>query len=127
MTSTYILSSSVVEQSAVNRLVVGSSPTWGVFIKYSKIMEDFDTLKIGNKSFNSRLMLGTGKYRTVTNAVESIEKSNCDIVTVSIRRLPTNLQNDTTSFLNRLDWKNLWLLQIQQDLKLRKKLLEWRF
>jgi hypothetical protein len=25
------LSSSVVEQSAVNRLVVGSSPTWGVF------------------------------------------------------------------------------------------------
>ena len=29
-----ILSSSVVEQSAVNRLVVGSSPTWGVrFLK----------------------------------------------------------------------------------------------
>ena len=26
-----ILSSSVVEQSAVNRLAVGSSPTWGVF------------------------------------------------------------------------------------------------
>jgi hypothetical protein len=26
----YILSSSVVEQSAVNRLAVGSSPTWGV-------------------------------------------------------------------------------------------------
>ena len=25
----YILSSSVVERSAVNRLVVGSSPTWG--------------------------------------------------------------------------------------------------
>ena len=25
-----ILSSSVVEQSAVNRLAVGSSPTWGV-------------------------------------------------------------------------------------------------
>ena len=33
MNSNYILSSSVVEQSAVNRLVVGSSPTWGVFIK----------------------------------------------------------------------------------------------
>jgi hypothetical protein len=29
----YILSSSVVEQSAVNRLVVGSSPTWGVKLK----------------------------------------------------------------------------------------------
>jgi hypothetical protein len=30
MKSYNILSSSVVEQSAVNRLVVGSSPTWGV-------------------------------------------------------------------------------------------------
>ncbi len=29
----YILSSSVVEQSAVNRLAVGSSPTWGVKLK----------------------------------------------------------------------------------------------
>ena len=28
-----ILSSSVVEQSAVNRLVVGSNPTWGVVTK----------------------------------------------------------------------------------------------
>ena len=28
-----VLSSSVVEQSAVNRLAVGSSPTWGVLIK----------------------------------------------------------------------------------------------
>jgi hypothetical protein len=28
-----ILSSSVVEQSAVNRLAVGSSPTWGVINK----------------------------------------------------------------------------------------------
>ena len=26
--------------------------------------ENFDKLKIGNKSFNSRLMLGTGKYKT---------------------------------------------------------------
>ncbi len=29
----YVLSSSVVEQSAVNRLAVGSSPTWGVLNK----------------------------------------------------------------------------------------------
>ena len=32
----YILSSSVVEQSAVNRLAVGSSPTWGVNTKSAK-------------------------------------------------------------------------------------------
>ena len=110
MTSSYILSSSVVEQSAVNRLVVGSSPTWGVFKKLKLMKKNLDRLKIGNKYFNSRLMLGTGKYKTTDDAVNSIKSSECEIVTVAIRRLPTNLKNDNTSFLNHLDWKNLWLL-----------------
>ncbi len=69
-----------------------------------------DKLKIGNKSFNSRLMLGTGKYKTTNDAIQSIESSQCEIVTVAIRRLPTNLKNDTTSFLGNLDWDKLWLL-----------------
>jgi thiazole synthase len=51
--------------------------------------ENLDKLKIGHKVFNSRLMLGTGKYRTMTDAVTSIEKSECEIVTVAVRRLPT--------------------------------------
>ena len=72
--------------------------------------QNFDKLTIGNRSFNSRLMLGTGKYKNITDAIESIEASHCDIVTVAIRRLPAQLQDDTTSFLNRLDWKKLWLL-----------------
>ena len=72
--------------------------------------ESFDKLIIGNKSFNSRLMLGTGKYKTTNDAVQSIESSDCEIVTVAIRRLPTNLKDDTTSFLGNLDWNKLWLL-----------------
>jgi thiazole synthase len=72
--------------------------------------ENFDKLKIGNKSFNSRLMLGTGKYKTTNDAIQSIESSQCEIVTVAIRRLPTNLKDDTTSFLSHLDWNKLWLL-----------------
>ena len=72
--------------------------------------ENFDRLKIGPKFFNSRLMLGTGKYKTVSDASKSIKNSNCEIVTVAIRRLPTNLKNDSASFLKNLDWKNLWLL-----------------
>lgn len=72
--------------------------------------ENFDKLKIGNKSFNSRLMLGTGKYKTTNDAIQSIENSQCEIVTVAIRRLPTNLKDDTTSFLSNLDWNKLWLL-----------------
>lgn len=72
--------------------------------------ENFDKLKIGNNFFNSRLMLGTGKYKTTSDAINSINNSECDIVTVAIRRLPTDLKNDSTSFLNKLNWKKLWLL-----------------
>lgn len=69
-----------------------------------------DRLKIGNKFFHSRLMLGTGKYRTLADAISSIEESECEIVTVAIRRLPTNINNDNISFLDQLNWKKLWLL-----------------
>jgi thiazole synthase len=72
--------------------------------------KNLDKLKIGDKFFDSRLMLGTGKYKTINDAIESIENSECEIVTVAIRRLPTNLRNDSTNFLNRLNWKKLWLL-----------------
>ena len=69
-----------------------------------------DKLKIANKSFNSRLMLGTGKYKDLTNALNSIENSKCEIVTVAIRRIPTNLNDDNINFLKHLNWKKLWLL-----------------
>jgi len=72
--------------------------------------KDLDKLKIGNKFFDSRLMLGTGKYKTINDTIASIESSNCEIITVAIRRLPTNLKNDNTSFLNKLNWDKLWLL-----------------
>ena len=74
------------------------------------MIQSLDKLKIGDKFFDSRLMLGSGKYRTKENAVNSIIKSECEIVTVAVRRLPTNLTNDNTSFLKFLDWNKLWLL-----------------
>ena len=55
-------------------------------------------------------MLGTGKYKTVEDTIESIKKSECEIITVAVRRLPTNLSNDSNNFLNNLNWKKLWLL-----------------
>jgi thiazole synthase len=69
-----------------------------------------DKLKIGDKFFDSRLMLGTGKYRTVDDAIDSIKSSECDLVTVAIRRLPSNIKNDNINFLNKLNWNKLWLL-----------------
>ena len=73
-------------------------------------MQTYDQLKIGNKFFNSRLMLGTGKYKTSKDGLKSIMSSECEIVTVAIRRLPINLKNDNTNFLPYLNWKKLWLL-----------------
>ena len=70
----------------------------------------FDPLKIGDKSFSSRLMLGTGKYRTSQDAIKSIKASECEIVTVAIRRLPTTINQDNISFLKSLNWEKLWLL-----------------
>ena len=71
---------------------------------------NIDKLTIGHKSFTSRLMLGTGKYKTVNDTINSINKSDCEIITVAIRRLPPNLDNEHSSFLNALNWKKLWLL-----------------
>jgi thiazole synthase len=70
----------------------------------------FDKLTIGKKTFTSRLMLGTGKYKSTKDGIDSIKSSECEIVTVAIRRLPTDFKYDTTNFLNQLDWNKLWLL-----------------
>jgi len=74
------------------------------------MMTDFGKLRIGNKSFNSRLILGTGKYKSTNEIIKSIEASKCEIITVAIRRLPTNLKTDTLNFFGHLNWDKLWLL-----------------
>ncbi|MGI9040899.1 MAG: thiazole synthase [Gemmatimonadales bacterium] len=44
-------------------------------------------LVIGGRSFRSRLMVGTGKYRTNADMVHAIEASGSEIVTVAVRRV----------------------------------------
>ncbi|MCA1791402.1 MAG: thiazole synthase [Thioalkalivibrio sp.] len=45
-----------------------------------------DTLRIGDRSFSSRLLVGTGKYRDLEETRMAIEASGAEIVTVAIRR-----------------------------------------
>lgn len=45
-----------------------------------------DLLQIGSRSFHSRLLVGTGKYRDFEQTRESVEASGAQIVTVAIRR-----------------------------------------
>lgn len=75
----------------------------------TKILQN-DLLHIGNKTFSSRLMLGTGKYRNFAEAKESIEASNCEILTVAIRRAQTSKIDGISELLSKFDWKKLWLM-----------------
>src|ERR671918_3017249 len=44
-------------------------------------------LAIGGRTFRSRLMVGTGKYRTNQEMVQAIDASGAEIVTVAVRRV----------------------------------------
>ena len=44
-------------------------------------------LAIGGRTFRSRLMVGTGKYRSNEDMVRAIEASGAEIVTVAVRRV----------------------------------------
>ena len=46
-----------------------------------------DLLKIAGKSFNSRLIVGTGKYKSLKQTSEAIKASKAEIVTVAVRRV----------------------------------------
>jgi len=74
------------------------------------MIKNIENLQIGNKSFNSRLMLGTGKYKSIHDTIDSINNSECEIITVAVRRLPPNLKNDNHTFFKDLNWGKLWLL-----------------
>ena len=45
-----------------------------------------DQLIIGSRSFNSRLLVGTGKYKDLNETKDAIHASGANIVTVAIRR-----------------------------------------
>jgi thiazole synthase len=46
-----------------------------------------DKIIIANKKFNSRLIVGTGKYRNMPECAKAIKLSGAEIVTVAVRRV----------------------------------------
>lgn len=68
-----------------------------------------DMLTIGGKQFKSRLMVGTGRHRTMQEMVDSIEASGTEIITVAIRRL--DLDNlEEKNILDYFDWSKYQIL-----------------
>ena len=69
-----------------------------------------DPLTIANRQFYSRLMLGTGKYKNFQEAKEAISRSECEILTVAIRRAQSSTVDGIDKLLNNLDWTKIWLM-----------------
>lgn len=61
-----------------------------------------DELKIGKYTLKSRLITGSGKYRTFDDMTQSLEASGCDMVTVAIGRVPLGNKAEK-SFLDYID------------------------
>ena len=68
-----------------------------------------DPLIIADKQFNSRLIVGTGRHKSMKEMVESICASGTEIITVAIGRLDLDNVNEK-SILDYLDWNRYTIL-----------------
>jgi thiazole synthase len=67
-----------------------------------------DSLVIAGKSFQSRLIVGTGKYKDGAQTRAALEASGAEMVTVAVRRV--NLDRSKESLLDFIDAKRYFLL-----------------
>ena len=68
-----------------------------------------DPLVIAGKEFESRLMVGTGRHRSMQEMVDSVEASGTEIITVAIRRLDLDNPNEK-NILDYFDWDRFTIL-----------------
>jgi len=67
-----------------------------------------EPLRIANRTFESRLLVGTGKFSSNDLMAEALDKSGSDIVTVALRRV--DIENDNDDMLSVIDRKKYLLL-----------------
>ncbi len=70
---------------------------------------DDSPLTIAGITFTSRLMTGTGKYRSIEEMQQSVVASGCQIVTVAVRRVQTKAPGHE-GLAEALDWTKIWML-----------------
>jgi thiazole synthase len=74
------------------------------------VIQPTDTpLTIAGKTFNSRLMTGSGKYSNMAVMQQSIAASGCEIVTVAVRRVQTQAPGHE-GLAEAIDWTKIWML-----------------
>lgn len=81
------------------------------YLKYQTRMDvpSADRLIIAGKSFESRLIVGTGKYKSVEETERAIDASGAQIVTVALRRVDLK-DRSSGSLMTLLTKKKNWLL-----------------
>jgi len=70
---------------------------------------DKDVFKIAGREFHSRLIVGTGKYRSFQEMARAHEASGAEIVTVAVRRVNLN-DRSKESMLDYIDRKKYFIL-----------------
>ena len=68
-----------------------------------------EPLKIGEWTFKSRLILGTGRHRTESDLIGSLDASGAEVVTVAIRRLDLDRPHSKT-ILDLIDTQKYMVL-----------------
>ena len=71
-------------------------------------MECMDSFIIAGRQFQSRLIVGTGKYKSGQETARAIEASGAEMVTVAVRRV--NLDRSKESLLDFIDPQKYFLL-----------------
>ena len=72
-------------------------------------LEDDHPLTIAGRTFNSRLMTGTGKYPSMEAMQQSVIASGCEIITVAVRRVQTKAPGHE-GLAEAIDWHKIWML-----------------
>jgi thiazole synthase len=85
--------------AAAKKPAVDLPPTSYYSPNFGKIMSN-DAFALDGKSYQSRLLIGTGKYKDFNETQAAIEMSGADIVTVALRRVNIGQNADEPNLLD---------------------------
>jgi len=74
-------------------------------------MKNYSSLLIGGKKFSSRLLVGTGKYKSTQDMFESLSNSETEIITVAVEEV--KMIRPVKIYSKRLTGKNTGCFPIQ--------------
>ncbi|MGB7445329.1 MAG: glycine oxidase ThiO [Coleofasciculaceae cyanobacterium] len=99
------------KSSLATQSIMIASPITPPSTQSSSLVElaSTDQLTIAGRTFDSRLMTGSGKYSSLELMQQSIAASGSQIITVAVRRVQTKAPGHE-GLAEALDWTKLWML-----------------